>query len=158
MEYVMSPEWLDRAAGTSGDPFRTIQHVVGALAAGDVLAVRGGSYVENVQVTKVDTATALICIRSHDGDAACVARAEPVDVEGDLAAFRTLNNLEWRPAIDTHPDTHPDEYVSERVFATGQSTGVRHGAFVDREPYTRLINYLSLFDLCAEKQPSAGCR
>jgi hypothetical protein len=152
-EYVVSLEGREGATGTAIDPFPRIQDGVDALGAGDVLVVRGGSYAENVQVTnKTGTLEAPIRIRCHLGEGVFIDGAEPVAITGETAAFRTVDNEEWRLASDTDPDAHPDEYVSVHLFATGEASGVRHGAFVDREPYTRLITYSCLSDLRAENQ------
>ena len=122
------------------------------LAPGDVLVVRGGSYPENVRIAKHGTSEAPIRIRCQTGETVFVDGFEPTDITGERAAFRTVGNDEWLPARDTDPQAHADEYVSRRRFPSGESTGMRHGAFVDREPYTRLITYSCLEDLRAENQ------
>jgi hypothetical protein len=142
------------AVGTAGDPFPTIQAGVDALTTpGDVLVVRGGSYPESVRITnKIGTSNAPIHIRCQSGETVFVDGFEPADINNERAEFRTVDNDEWQLATDTDPQAHADEYVSTRHFPSGEATGVRHGAFVDREPYTRLITYSRLEDLRAENQ------
>jgi hypothetical protein len=152
-EYVVSPDGREGAAGTAADPFATIQDGVDVLTPGDVLVVRGGSYPENVHIAdKHGTSEAPIHIRCHPGETVFVDGFEPADITGKRAAFRTIGNDEWLLASDTDPQAHTDEYVSRCRFPSGESTGVRHGAFVDWEPYTRLITYSCLADLRAENQ------
>ena len=152
-EYVVSPDGREGAAGTAADPFPTIQQGVDVLAPGDVLVVRGGNYPNNVHIAnKHGTLEAPILIQCHPGETVYLDCAEPTDIDGEPAAFRTVGNDEWALASDTDPLAHEDEYVSRRRFLTGESTGVRHGAFVDREPYTRLISYSCLADLRSENQ------
>jgi hypothetical protein len=152
-EYVVSPDGREGAAGTAADPFPMIQDGVDVLTPGDVLVVRGGSYPENVHIAdKHGTLQAPIHIRCHPGETVFVDGFEPADIDGKRAAFRTVGNDEWLLASDTDPQAHTDEYVSKCRFPSGESTGMRHGAFVDREPYTRLITYSCLADLRAENQ------
>jgi hypothetical protein len=50
VRYV-SPSGSDDAAGTEDQPWRTLQHALSTIEAGDTLYVMGGTYEEDVQVT-----------------------------------------------------------------------------------------------------------
>ncbi|MPY88606.1 MAG: hypothetical protein GEU99_11840 [Luteitalea sp.] len=139
-ECFVSPSGNDASPGTIAAPFATIAKGVSVLQAGDVLSLRGGVYVEPVVVAgKHGTETQPIVIRSYPG--------EQASIEGSLPEFRALNNQDWERASLYDPDAHPDEYVS----VTKLAAHVR-GAFLDRNPYTRLITYSRLEDLRAENE------
>jgi Protein of unknown function (DUF1565) len=142
----------DANRGTIKRPFRTIAKGVSVVQAGDVLSLRGGVYVESVVIAdKRGELSRPIVLRSYPGEQALI--------DGSLPEFRTLNNDDWERAPrpndddDSGPlqpngrDPHPDEYVSK----TTVSSFIR-GAFLDRQPYTRLITYSRLEDLRATNE------
>jgi hypothetical protein len=130
----------DANPGTLARPFRTIARGVSVLQAGDALSIRHGVYVEAVAlVGKHGTASQPIVIRGYEGETAYL--------DGSVAEFRDLHNADWEPAALHDPAAHPDEYVSVASF--GDSV---RGAFLDRNPYTRLIKYSRLEDLRAANE------
>jgi hypothetical protein len=59
------------------------------------------------------------------------------------------------PAQQFDPTAHEDEYVSAATFPEGvadKNKVVNRGAFLDRNPYTRLITYSNLNDLRATNE------
>jgi hypothetical protein len=150
-----APDGNDADPGTVEAPFRTIRRGVDALQGpGDVLFLRGGSYAENVRLAdKIGSSTDPISIRAYGRERVTIDGEEPRDTNGASARFRIGANDEWKLAIEEHPDAHPAEYVSVRSFAAGDDAlAIRHGAFMDRDPYTRLITYSRLEDLRATNQ------
>ncbi|HEX9942516.1 MAG TPA: right-handed parallel beta-helix repeat-containing protein [Thermoanaerobaculia bacterium] len=144
--FFVSISGSDANPGTLAKPFRTIAKGLSVLAAGDVLNLRAGNYVEPVEVKgKNGSQTSPIVIRSHAG--------EQATLDGSVLQFRQADNDEWEPASLQDPNAHPDEYISRDAFALDSSRDrVNRGAFLDREPYTRLITYSRLEDLRAENQ------
>jgi hypothetical protein len=69
--YFVATTGNDSAAGTEAAPFRTIQHVVGQIAAGDTVYVRQGVYKERLAPLKPGNATAgYITFSSYPGETA----------------------------------------------------------------------------------------
>ena len=142
MEWFVSTSGSDSNPGTKEAPFRTIARGLQGIGPGDVLTLRQGIYVEPVNIlAKRGTSTAPIEISSAPGERAII--------DGTLGAFRRAGNTDWRPAIDVDRDAKPDEFVSTQAFP---GDPVNHGAFIDRNPYTRLITYARLKDLRADNQ------
>src|SRR5687768_5483798 len=139
-EYYVSKSGNDNNPGAITRPFRTIAKGVSVLKAGDILNLRGGVYVESVDIArKLGTPTDNILIRSYPGEQAYI--------DGSLPQFRTLNNADWEPARQFDQNAREDEYVSKEVFSEGltnEDKVVNRGAFLARTPYTRLITYSNL--------------
>jgi hypothetical protein len=152
--YVVSASGDDANPGTVDAPFETITRGLKALAAGDVLAIRGGSYAENVVLERLEgTADAPIHIRPWGREEVTIDGENPKYTDGEASRFRIAGNSEWVRAIDDDPAAHPDEYMSRKSFAVvGEQDRVTHGAFVDLERYTRLITYARIEDLRATNQ------
>jgi hypothetical protein len=151
----VSPFGDNTSPGTVDAPFRTIKKgVEGLTAPGDVLYLRGGSYAEDVTIAdKCGELGAPIVIRAYGREHVSIDGAEPIDANGDASHFRIGANHEWKPATDEDPDAHPDEYLSVRTFTPGgEGAHLKHGAFMDRDPYTRLITYSRLEDLRADNE------
>jgi hypothetical protein len=151
----VSPFGDNTSPGTLDAPFRTIEKgVKGLTAPGDVLYLRGGSYAEDVTIADKDGEPgAPIVIRAYGREHVSIDGAEPIDANGHESHFRRGGNNEWKPATDEDPDAHPDEYISVRTFPPGgEGALLRHGAFMDREPYTQLITYARLEDLRADNE------
>jgi hypothetical protein len=86
-------------------------------------------------------------IRSYPGEHAYI--------DGSLLQFRTLRNEDWQPAREFDQTAHEDEYVSRATFPEGVDDPdkvVNRGAFLDRNPYTRLITYSNLNDFRATNE------
>src|SRR4051794_19851797 len=64
----------DGAAGTFGHPWRTVQHGLASLRAGDHLYVRGGVYIERIKSVNLrqGTATDPILVSNYPGERATV--------------------------------------------------------------------------------------
>ena len=151
--FVVSPKGDNNNSGTVEAPFQTIKRGIEALTGGgDVLAIRGGNYAEDVLLSALSgEADAPIVIRPWGREEVTIDGVEPTGDDGARAGFRVAGNAEWTPA--EHAEAHPDEYVSVRVFpADGEQDRVEFGAFVDLERYTRLITYSRLEDLRATNQ------
>ncbi|GIJ59299.1 right-handed parallel beta-helix repeat-containing protein [Virgisporangium aurantiacum] len=143
MEYYVSNSGNDTNPGTFERPFRTVSRGARGLVAGDVLNLRNGVHIGPVDVVGVrGSADDPIVIRSYPGEHAYL--------DGAVRAFRTrANDDDWIPARRVDPDARDDEYVSATVF-TGDL--VNRGAFLDRNPYTRLLTYSNLNDLRASNE------
>lgn len=152
--FVVSPSGDDANPGTVDAPFRSIRAGVDALAGGDVLAIRGGSYAENVVLADLQgRADAPIVIRPWGREEVTIDGAEPVDLAGRTSSFRVAGNAEWTPATTLDPAAHPDEYVSTSRFSlVGDQDRADNGAFVDVARHTRLITYSRIQDLRATNQ------
>jgi hypothetical protein len=146
-QYYVSQSGNDNNPGTLGKPFRTVGKGVSVLQAGDALNVRGGVYVESVRVAQKmgsDASQGAIVIRSYPGESAYI--------DGSVSQFRVLGNSDWELARLHDPAAHPDEYVSKTTFPVVPDNPVNQGAFLDRNPYTRLITYSRLEDLRATNE------
>jgi hypothetical protein len=137
-EYFVSLGGNDGNPGTLDKAFRTIAKGVSVLKAGDVLNLRHGVYIEPVDIAGK---AGPIVIRSYPGEHAYI--------DGSLPQFRKNNNSDWVRAVLVDPTAHPDEYISVEMFT---QEFVNRGAFLDRNPYTRLITYSKLEDLRATNQ------
>src|SRR3954466_1560030 len=137
-EYFVSLGGNDGNPGTLDKAFRTIAKGVSVLKAGDVLNLRQGVYVEPVDIAGK---TGPILIRSYPGEHAYI--------DGSLPQFRQNHNSDWVRAVLVDPAAPPDEYISVETFT---QQFVNRGAFLDHNPYTRLITYSKLEDLRAPNQ------
>jgi hypothetical protein len=134
-EYYVSNSGNNGNPGSLGEPFRTITHGVSALHEGDILYLRHGTYLEQVNIANKKN----IVIRSYPGEHACI--------DGSLEEFRMVNSGKWELASLSDPDAHPEEYISTGTFPKAPNDPVNRGAFLDYLPYTRLITYMNLNDL-----------
>jgi len=76
--FYVSPDGSDSASGTAENSWRTIQHAVDMLSAGDKIVIRGGVYNEQVYITNDgDTWSDYITITAYPGE-------KPVIVGGGL--------------------------------------------------------------------------
>ncbi|MEV6348549.1 right-handed parallel beta-helix repeat-containing protein [Actinoplanes sp. NPDC051851] len=78
--YYVATEGSDSAAGTIDAPFATIQKAIDSVGAGEVIAVRGGTYAltANLQITRSGTAEAPITLTRY-GDERVVIDGEALD-------------------------------------------------------------------------------
>ncbi len=88
MSYYVSPSGSDKNNGTLNSPWRTLEHGLSKLSAGDVLNLRGGTYYESeIKLDLKGTATAPITIRSYPGERAVL--------DGGVPYFKDAPNSEW---------------------------------------------------------------
>lgn len=149
--YFVSLSGKDTNAGdTITSPFRTIAMGVSVLQPGDTLYLRKGVYVEKVDIAQKGLEIGPpIVIRSYTGEHAYI--------DGTLEQFRKRNSAgvipDWEPARLYDPQAHAEEFVSVQTFGASR---VNQGAFLDRNPHTRLITYSNLNDLRAANQTFAA--
>ena len=149
MESYVSPSGNDEDPGTDKQPFGTISRGLhgasptSSLQPGDVLFLRGGTYVEDVYVRGLaGTPGHEITIQSFPGERAVI--------DSGIRDFRIVDNSQWVPASTVvDPPTHPDEWVSCQPFPPPAMPS--RGAFLDM-PYRRLITYSSRQDFRADNQ------
>ena len=65
--YYVAPGGNDSAGGTSTAPWRTIQHAVANLVAGQTAIVEAGNYVERVSINSAGTSAAPITLQAASG-------------------------------------------------------------------------------------------
>lgn len=94
----------DANEGTREKPWRSIQHALRHVRAGDTICLRGGVYYENVYCAVVGTAEKPITLRSHPGELAVI--------DGGIPDFETDPAAAWVPA----PDGIPGEYRSAKPW------------------------------------------
>lgn len=79
----------DDADGSEKSPWRTVNHALGQLQAGDTLCLRGGVYFENVYCAVAGRKDAPITIRAYPGERAIL--------DGGLPEFQTDPGRAWTP-------------------------------------------------------------
>jgi hypothetical protein len=91
--FYVSTNGNDAAPGSHDKPWKTIQHAADTLEPGETALVRGGTYLENVRITRDGTADAPITISSYPSEHAIV-QAPPtpggrlVGTSGDSYPFQ----------------------------------------------------------------------
>ncbi|MDQ3762577.1 MAG: DUF1565 domain-containing protein [Actinomycetota bacterium] len=142
MEFFVSTSGNDTNPGTLERPFATIAKGVAGLGSGDILNLRDGIYIEPVNIAgKHGRADDPIVIRSYPG--------EHASIDGSVEEFRRPNNDDWIVARTFDENAVDEEYVSTRTFTDDP---VNRGAFLDRNPYTRLVTYSNINDLRADNE------
>lgn len=109
--FFVSPSGSDDGRGTSGDPFGTIQHAMEQLGPGDTLIVRGGTYREQIELTREHiargTQEAPIVVQAHP-------RERPV-IEGLLwlegADHWTVRGINVTWSSDNDSDEHMVKFL-----------------------------------------------
>ncbi len=71
--FYVSTSGSDSNAGTESAPWRTVQKALSTLVAGQTALVRGGTYAQNLTLTRAGTAAAPITIREYPGEQAILA-------------------------------------------------------------------------------------
>jgi hypothetical protein len=94
----------DANDGSQAAPWRTVQHAVGRLRAGDTLYLRHGIYYEHVTVSAAGTEQRPVTIRSFPGELAIV--------DGGLREFFESPAEAWEPC----PGGADGEYWSTRTY------------------------------------------
>ena len=92
----------DANAGSKDQPWRSIQHGLTQLTAGDTLILRGGIYYENVTCSVVGQPDRPITIRSFPGEEAVL--------DGGISEFQK------DPAAAWEPGPAPGEFVSTKPY------------------------------------------
>src|ERR1051326_1519128 len=96
--YTVAPSGDDRASGTDGSPWRTIQHAVDRAGPGDTVSIRTGIYREQIVMEHGGTPAHPLVLSAAPGARVVVSGADPLK--------------EWQPAEGTgaaifvHPWPH----------------------------------------------------
>ncbi len=124
-DYYVSTSGSDANAGSQALPFRTIAKGLATAQAGDVVLVRGGTYVERPSFPRSGTAPAPITLRSFPGESPILEMASltvPAG-NGDEAVIRitnkshiTVQGFTIRNWVTTDPGALPEGIL---VNATG---------------------------------------
>lgn len=94
--YYVSPDGDDAHPGNFEQPWRTIQHAVDSVEAGDTIWVRGGTYHEGVAIATSGLPGLTITLRGYPGETAILdgsglERCDGIDVGGaDYWTFQDL--------------------------------------------------------------------
>lgn len=98
--YYVSPTGNDASAGTATAPFKTFTKAVSGLVAGDTLFIYGGTYTQQLTVSKSGTATAPITVQAVQGQKVIIngemLRDRGVVLNG---SYIVINNLEVQRAL-----------------------------------------------------------
>jgi hypothetical protein len=143
MEFVVSPDGVATNDGSEASPWGwpPPADLDKRLNPGDVLLLRGGTYVTTATVTGLKAPPGNpIVIRSFPGEHAVLDGAT-------IGEFRVVPNESWEPVGD-------GEFRSRTTFVRSENTDERaRGSFLERVPrYTRLISYSRIQDLRADNQ------
>jgi hypothetical protein len=95
----------DKQDGSKAKPWKTIQHGVKRLKAGETLYLRGGTYYEKAALTRSGTAEAPIVIASYPGELAVL--------DGGLREFFESPQTSWEP----FQGGAEGEYVSTKTYS-----------------------------------------
>ena len=144
--YFVSLDGDDTNSGTEEtQPLRHVQKGIDKLTCpGDVLKIRGGTYIESVIITDKfgdDTSSGSIRVESYEGEPVRIDAGYTLEDAGAIRFRNTPNGL-WHLAND-----ELQEYVSKLEFRWNEDNRLNRGAFVDLMPYTRLICYSNINDL-----------
>ena len=104
-KFVAAQAGDDANDGSEQKPWRTIRHAVKQLQPGETLAVRGGTYHEQVVVTAGGTAEKPVTIRGYPGELAVI--------DGGLPEFQLSPQTAWEPC----PEGAPGEFRSVKTYA-----------------------------------------
>ena len=85
MTRYVSPDGDDANDGTAEQPWGTIQHALDTLAPGEQVLVAGGTYAEDLDMSRSGTAEAPITIAAQTGETVVL---EPASESGDTYAIR----------------------------------------------------------------------
>jgi hypothetical protein len=163
--YYVSLSGKDSSAGTTRETaFRTIRQAVSVLQSGDTIVLRKGVHVVPANpglgpqdaAGSRDASNTGVLLQRLSGVTITSDIDEHAYIDGTYEDFRRRNtdlDSDWVRAVDSpepsdRDGARPDEWVSRRTYV---ADGMR-GAFLDRNPYTRLISYSRLEDLRADNQ------
>jgi len=100
--FYVSTTGSDSSPGTEGAPWRTIQKALDTLRPGERALVRGGTYVEDLEMDRAGTAANPISVEAYAGERPIIkaAGSHPVEVGSSGAYFRLRGFV-----IEDHPGT-----------------------------------------------------
>lgn len=133
--YVDAVRGKDEQEGSLEKPWRTINHALKQLKAGDTLYLRGGVYYDNVYCAVAGKKDAPITLRSYPGELAII--------DGGLREFAEEPAKAWAP----FPDGGKNEFRSTRPYKNIRDV---HGLFGDS--LVGLQTYWHAMDLRAQNE------
>jgi len=125
----------DQGEGTKASPWKTIQHALQFLEAGDTLYLRGGVYYENVRIALAGRKDAPITLRSYRGETAII--------DGGFREFFESPSEAWTPFAGGAEG----EFVSTRAYRNIRNV---MGSFGDS--MVGLNTYFHAIDLRAKSE------
>lgn len=117
----------DSNAGTLKAPWKTFQKAANTAKAGDIVYLRGGTYVERVQINVSGTAAKPIVFRNYEGEQPVMDLSSLTPGSGLTAAIRiTGRNYVTIQGIEIcNYSTSSDNAVPAGIMVTGACKGVR---------------------------------
>ncbi len=114
----------DGAAGTTANPFRTMQRLSNSLKPGQTGCLRGGTYAEDVRVNLGGRAGAPVTLTSYPGESATVKGRLHVTDNADFVTFSHLN-LDGTNATNLpSPTVNGDDVTFKRNDVTNWHTTI----------------------------------
>src|SRR5689334_8454889 len=108
---VAAPGGSDSAAGTVDAPFRTAQHLVDSLGAGDTGCLRAGTYAEDVRINNCGNASAPVTLTSFPGERARVVGRFWIPRGSDYVTVANLD-LDGAPTLGSNTAVDPSPTVN----------------------------------------------
>jgi Ca2+-binding RTX toxin-like protein len=141
----MATIWVDAVAATGGtgtenQPYATIQAAINVAGAGDTIAVRAGTYTENIRFNNGGSAGAPLKLVSVDGQgAACIQPADnaldTVDIAGadhiEITGFALVGGSDdTRQVVHIHgindgTDFATDVVIADNLITRGAGDGIK---------------------------------
>lgn len=125
--YHVATTGSDGADGSSGAPWKTIQHAQSVAASGDTVLVHGGVYNEHVTFSRSGTAAAPITFRAAPGETP-VVDGTGLDIPGDMYGLFTFDSASYVIAEGFELRNYTTASIREvpiGVFVTGAGSGVQ---------------------------------
>lgn len=89
--YYVATSGSDSNPGTQAQPFRNIQRAADTVVAGDTVLVRGGSYVEEINLRRSGTASAKITFKPEPGSGAVFLKHPSTTKPHNTAVFQAFD-------------------------------------------------------------------
>ena len=137
--YVHAVEGKDENSGSKELPWKTINHALTRIQAGDTLYLNGGVYYEHVYCSAAGAGDKKITIRSAPGELAVI--------DGSFRSFFESPSQAWEPL----PGGAPGEYRSRKPFRNLRNV---HGRFGDSMIGLQIYYYAE--DLRGERYVGPG--